>query len=112
MNFARVFPVFSIAFAILYVLSMDNNWALFTYWPRSRDWYWLVATPPPRGGPGMYWYGWLATSALGAAAAAAIAYVVPQRWTARLWPGLIWAVPAGAILVLIFILRGWFIKLG
>jgi hypothetical protein len=111
MTFGRVLPVFSIVFAVLYVLSMDNNWALFTYFARAREFHPLVATPPtPRAGPAMYWYGWLATAAIGAAIATAVAAVVPPRWTAWLWPGFTWAVPLAVILVLLFLLRGWFIR--
>ncbi len=111
MKAARMFPVFSIAFAVLYVLAMENNWALFTYLARAREFHWLVATPPtPRAGPAMYWYGWLATSALGAAIVAAAAYVIRTERAARLWRVLSWAVPLAALLALVFILRGWFIR--
>ena len=108
---ARVFPVFSIAFAVIYVLSMDNNWALVTYVARTKEFHPLVYTPPaPRAVP-MYWYGWLATSFLGASAAAALAYLLPVNWTGRPWARLTWAVPLAAVLVLLFLLRGWFIRL-
>jgi len=111
MNAARVLPVFSIAFAVLYVLSMENNWALFTYFARAREFHWLIATPPtPRAGPAMYWYGWLATSAIGAAFVAAAASLVRGERMAQLWRGLSWAVPLAAVLALVFILRGWFIR--
>jgi len=111
MNMSRVFPVFSVAFAVLYVLSMDNNWALFTYLPRSREFYPLVFTPPtPRIGPGMYWYGWLATSAIGAAIVAAAASCGPASWAGRHWSSLAWAVPLAVILVIVYILRSWFIR--
>ena len=111
MNISRAFPVFSVAFAVLYVLAMDNNWALFTYLPRSKEFYPLVFIPPaPRLGPGMYWYGWLATSAIGAALVAAAAALVPAGWASRRWSDLTWAVPIAVLLVIVFILRGWFIR--
>lgn len=116
MSVARVFPVFSIAFAVLYVLAMDNNWALFTYLARAGEFHPLVYTPPtPRAGPAMYWYGWLATSFLGAAAAAAVAYVLPVHWAKRTWSAptwshLTWIVPLGVLVVFAFLLRGWFIR--
>lgn len=111
MNIARVFPVFSIAFAVLYVVSMDNNWALFTYLPRVREFHALAYLPPtPRAGPGMYWYGWLATSAIGAVVVAALAAVVPAPGAARRWSGLTWAVPLAALAVIVFLLRSWFIR--
>jgi hypothetical protein len=108
---ARVFPVFSITFAVIYVLSMEYNWALFTYVARSKEFHPLVYTPPTPRAVAMYWYGWLATSFLGAAVLSAIAYVLPVNWTRRLWTRLTWAVPLAAVLVLIFLLRGWFIRI-
>ncbi|HUL99774.1 MAG TPA: hypothetical protein VLU24_10275 [Mycobacterium sp.] len=112
MKAARVFPVFSIAFAVLYVLAMENNWALFTYFARAREFHWLVVAPPtPRMGPAMYWYGWLATSALGAGVVATAAALLRADRAAGMWRGLSWAVPLAAIAVLVFLLRGWFIRM-
>lgn len=113
MKLARALPVFSIAFVVLYVAAMEYNWALFTYLPRSREWLPLVVVPANERatGPGMYWYGWLATSALGAAAAAAVSVLVPARWTLRLGAGAAWVVGLAAIFVVAYILRGWFIRI-
>jgi hypothetical protein len=111
MSMSRALPVFSVAFAVLYVLSMDNNWALFTYLPRSGEFHALVFLPPtPRAGPAMYWYGWLATSAIGAAVAGAAASWAPANWAGRRWSALTWAVPLVVILVIVYILRSWFIR--
>lgn len=112
MRAARFFPAFSIAFAVLYVLAMDNNWALFTYLARAREFHALVYVPPtPRAGPAMYWWGWLATSALGAAGVALVASAVPVDGAARRWSALTWAVPLAVMLAIVFILRGWFIRI-
>ncbi|MBV8538704.1 MAG: hypothetical protein JO128_24110 [Alphaproteobacteria bacterium] len=111
MSLARVFPVFSVAFAVLYVLSMDNNWALFTYLARAGEFHPLVYAPPtPRAGPAMYWWGWLATSGIGAAIVAGIAAALPAGWAGRHWTSLSWLVPLAMLLVLVFLLRGWFIR--
>ncbi len=110
MNMSRALPVFSVAFAVFYVLSMDNNWALFTYLARAREFHPLVYPPPtPRAGPAMYWWGWPATSAIGAAIVAGIAAAAPAG-AGRRWSSLTWAVPLVVILVIIYILRGWFIR--
>lgn len=109
MNASRALPVFSVAFAVLYVLSMDNNWALFTYLPRSREFDPLVFMPAAKAGPAMYWYGWLATSAIGAAIVAAIVAAMPANGAARRWSVLTWAVPLVVILTIVYILRSWFI---
>lgn len=110
MRIARAFPVFSAAFAAIYAVCMYYNLALFSYFPRIGAWYWLTVTNlPPRSGPGMYWYGWLAASALGAAAVAALALLVPARMTERASSIASWAVPSAAMLFFAVILRSWFI---
>jgi hypothetical protein len=107
----RSFAVFSVAFAaayaVLYVISIQYNLALFTYHPASEEFHWLVK--PAADQPAMYWYGWLATSALGALAFAMIVASLPATLTARLWPGWSWAVPLAVMLFFGYILRGYFI---
>ena len=106
----RSFAVFSVAFAVayavLYVLSIQYNLALFTYHAASEEFHWLVK--PAADQPAMYWYGWLLTSALGAAVIGVIVAALPVAWTARIWPGLSWAVPLAVMLVFGYILRGYF----
>jgi hypothetical protein len=106
---ARVFPVFTPVFAVLYLAAMDNNLALASYFPRPRQWYALTVTGlPASAGPGMYWYGWLATAFVGAAIAAALALALPQRWLAAARVAA-WAAPLGVVACLVYILRGWFL---
>ena len=110
MRIARVFPIFSAAFAAIYLAAMYENLALVSYFPRTRQWFFLTVTDLPRSaGPGMYWYGWLATSFLGAAALAALALVAPARSVAGVARVVSWAVPIAVIVVVIYILRGWFL---
>lgn len=101
--------VFSIAYAVIYLLAVENNWALFTYHPALEAFGALVQKPID-GGPAMYWYGWLATSALGAFAVAALACVIPAIFSARIWSSLAWAVPLAAMFAFVYILRGYFTK--
>jgi hypothetical protein len=111
MKIARVFPIFSAAFAVIYLLAMYSNLALVSYFPRTRQWFLLTVTDLPRSaGPGMYWYGWLATSFLGAAGVAALTLVAPGPWLARVARIVSWVVPVAVILALIYILRGWFLR--
>ena len=63
----------------------------------------------PNEGPAMYWYGWLATSALGALVVAALASWLPASLS-RLWANLSWAVPLAAMGAFVYILRGYFTK--
>ncbi len=108
----RWLPVFSVTFAVayatLYYFAVRQNWALFTYHPALGTF--GIFTTRAQGGPSMFWYGWIATAALGGAAIAALASALPARVTRRLWPGLSWAVPLCAILAFAFLLRGYFLR--
>ena len=106
MNIERTFPIFAAAFAVIYIFAVEQNWALFTYHPRIREWGWLVE--PARSGPVMYWYGWLATSALGAIAASLVALPFARRWTPPVWLG--WAIPLIVMAVFVYLLRGFFLR--
>jgi hypothetical protein len=106
MKLARVFPIFSIAFAALYVVVLQYNLPLITYHPAIGEWEWWRAAP--KAGPAMYWYGLVITSALGAAAIAAIAALLPPTWLARISGAGTWVVPAAALATIAYILRGYF----
>ena len=106
MSMEKVFPVFAAAFAVIYVLAVQMNWALFTYHPKLGEWDWLVQ--PARTGPPMYWYGWLATSALGATAVSLLAWPLVRRWSAQLWLG--WVVPLVIILIFVYLFRDFFLR--
>jgi hypothetical protein len=99
---------FAVVYAILYALAVDRNWALFSYHPAIGTF--GVLTTPAKTGPTMFWYGWIATAALGGAIAAAIVRVLPEPLTQRLWPGLAWLAPACAIVFFAFLLRGYFLR--
>jgi hypothetical protein len=84
MTLDRAFPVFSVAFAVLYLLTTYFNLALITYHPAIKELQFLAQ--PPKAGPAMYWYGWIMTTAIGASVAGAIATLVPERcdrWVQR-----------------------------
>ena len=110
MKATRVFPVFSAAFAAIYLAAMYDNLALLSYFPRTRQWYWLTVTDLPRSaGPGMYWYGWLLTAFLGASALALLALALPKQPLVRASRTLSWAVPLAVVVVIAYILRSWFL---
>jgi len=106
----RTFPVFAIVFAVVYVvvytLAVWKNYALFTYHPAIYEWGFGVQKP--KDGPAMYWYGWMATSIIAGLVAGLAASLVPAA--RRLWPGLAWLVPLGAILFFAWLLRGYFLR--
>lgn len=97
MGASRVFPIFSIAFAVIYALTIDRGWALFTYFPILGQFRLGQIAQTAETGPPMHWYGWLATSAIGAGAIAGLGLLLPPNAGAKLWPTLSWAVPVLAM---------------
>jgi len=99
---------FAVAYAVLYVLSVQYNLALFTYHAATEEFHFLVQ--PTSEGPAMYWYGWLATSTLGALAIAALVSWLPVVSAKRLWHGCAWTVPLVVMVVFVFMLRRYFVR--
>jgi hypothetical protein len=105
----RVFAVtFTAAFSIIYVLAVEYNWALFSYAPATRQFGPLVT--PATAGPTMYWYGWMTTTAIGAAVIAGFASIVPEGVAKRVWSGWSWVVPIGVLVAFAYLLRGYFMR--
>jgi len=105
---SRFFPVFSAAFAVLYVVTMEMNWPLFTYHPRLVQFGWGLE--PSRQGPAMFWYGWLASSAIGAAVLGALAHFVPDNIVQKIWPGWIWLIPLIALVLSAVLMWPFFVR--
>jgi hypothetical protein len=108
MTFERVLPVFGVVFALVYLLAVEYNWALFTYHPQINQWGYLVE--PPRTGPAMYWYGWLTTASLAGIAGCLVALAVPQGVMSRIPTWVYWSVPVGVIVFFCYLLRGYFLR--
>ena len=53
----------------------------------------------------MYWYGWTATTLLGAAVLGLLATMLPESATRRIPLSLVWIVPLAAVPILIYALR-------
>src|SRR5580698_880375 len=95
----RLAAIFAIAFAVIYAPTMDINWTLATYHPIQGIWQWGRAAPLAGGSPAMYWYGFIFTSALGAAVVTAIAALIPENFLARVpLRTLAWVAPVISIL--------------
>jgi len=109
---SRAFPVFAIVFAVVYAvtyaLAVWKNLALFTYHPAIYEW--GLGVQKAKDGPAMYWYGWMATSAIVASIAGVLASLLPAAVQRRLWPGLAWLVPLCAMLFFAWLLRGYFFR--
>jgi amino acid permease len=113
--FRRFAFAYGTAFAVLYVVALKLDLALFTVYPslgvvllgthHSRD-----VADPSMGflAPAMYWYGWTATAALGALVFGLVAALVPERWTLWFWPGWLWVVPAAAMSACVYLTLPWF----
>jgi hypothetical protein len=97
MNVTRTFPVFTIVFTAIYALCVESNWALFSYFPILGKVELGTVAATRDTGPVMYWYGWLATSAIGAVIACVFALMLP-RIGEKLWPALCWAIPLVAMI--------------
>ena len=100
--------VFTVVYSVTYLIAVQNNYALFTYHPALEEFGPLVETP--RDGPAMYWYGWIATSAIVALIAGALTRFIPGRLAGRLWSGWSWAVPIASMLVFSYMLSGFFTR--
>ena len=106
MSISRVFPIFAAAFAVIYVISVEANWALVTYHPRINEWEFL--TKPAKSGPAMHWFGWLGTSFLAASAISLLALPLTRRWQPPVWIG--WAIPPAVMLAFVYFLRSFFLR--
>ena len=113
--FRRFAFAYGTAFAVLYVVALKLDLALFTVYPslgvvllgthHARD---VVAPSMGFLAPAMYWYGWTATAALGALLFGLVAALLPERWTRRFWPGWLWVVPALAMIACVYLTLPWF----
>ena len=115
MTISRAFPVFAIAFAVIYIVQVcltafQINLAQITYHPQIGVWAMLADAPRQGEGLAMYWYGWLLTAALGSGAIAALSLVLPAKPFDRLWSILVWVVPLVMIALIMYILRGYFLR--
>ena len=108
----KLFPVFGAAFSLIYAVVLDFNLALVTYLPRQGIWRWGAAPPiPGEGGPAMYWYGLVMTSALAALAVTLAVALVPERLRAALsLPSLTWVLPLCSFAFLGWQLSGYYTR--
>ena len=97
--------VFGICFAILYVVCDMASLPMFTYHPGTDRIDRGFAPPRRDEGPAMYWYGWIATSALGASILGALAALLPDKIRGKIPLALAWVVPIVLLPVLIYSLK-------
>lgn len=97
--------VFGVSFAILYVVCDMAALPLFTYHPGTDRIDLGYAAARRDEGPAMYWYGWLASSALGASVLGVLAAWLPQQIRAKIPLPLAWIVPLVLLPILIYSLK-------
>jgi len=97
--------VFAMATPVLYTIIDMMNWPLFTYHPGTNrvDLGWAAAVRDQ--GPAMYWYGWSASTLLGAAVLGGLATLLPENAVRRIPLWLVWALPVIAVVPLVYSLR-------
>ena len=114
-SFRRFAFAYGTAFAVLYVVALKLDLALFTVYPsfglvllgthHSRD-----VVDPALGFvvPAMYWYGWASSAALGALVLGLVAALMPERWTRRFWVGWLWVFPLAGMFGCVYLTLPWF----
>jgi len=100
--------VFAVAFAVAYIIVVESNYALFTYHPVAGEW--GLGVEKTADGPAMYWFGWLATTTIVASIAGALATVLPEGVTSRLWPGWTWVSAVGVMAAFCYLLGPLFLR--
>jgi hypothetical protein len=97
--------VFGVCFGIFYVICDLAALPMFTYHPGTGRIDPGFVRARPDEGPAMYWYGWIATSALGAFVVGIAAAMLPERVSGKIPLALAWAVPIVLLPVLIYSLK-------
>ena len=97
--------VFGICFGILYVVCDMAALPMFTYHPGTGRIDPGFAPARRDEGPAMYWYGWIANSALGASVLGFLAARLPERIGGRIPLSLAWIAPVVLLPVLIYSLK-------
>jgi hypothetical protein len=97
--------VFGVSFAVLYVVCDVAALPMFTYHPGSDRIDLGFTRARADEGPAMYWYGWIATSALGAFILGLVAALLPEKVGGKIPLALSWIVPIALLPVLIYSLQ-------
>ena len=112
--YRRFVFAYGAAFALIYTVAHARGLALFTVYPsqaivllgthRSRD----VADPVLDFlAPEMYWYGWIASAAVGGLVIGLVAALLPSRLYG-FWACCAWVVPPLAMIACVYLTLPWF----
>lgn len=97
--------VFGICFGVLYVICDLAALPMFTYHPGTGRIDMGFAPARRDEGPAMYWYGWIANSALGASLLGLLAAALPEKIRGQIPLALAWIAPVVLLPVLIYSLK-------
>jgi hypothetical protein len=100
--------VFGTVYAVAYFICVEGNYALFTYHPALGEF--GMGVQKAKDGPAMYWYGWMATSAIVASVAGGLAMLLPETVARRIWPAATWIVALAAMCAFCWLLKGFFLR--
>ena len=103
----RVLPVFAASFALIYLVVEQNNWPLFTYHARTVEFELFRQVAKAQNNPAMHWFGWIATSLVGAAAVSLAAMPLTKDREPPTWLG--WVIPLVVMVLFVYLFRGFFI---
>jgi hypothetical protein len=111
---ARVFPIFTTVFGIVYFWGVYTGTPILRYYPLVGVWQTGLQDPlpvSPDPGPAMLWYGWVVMAIVVGAVVAGLALLLPrdqvERFSAR-WVWVPVALTIVLILSLIWLLSGYF----
>lgn len=97
---------FSILFCVAYVAVFATETPLFRYYPVNGEWAWGPSDTATHVGPGMAWYGLMASAALVALVGA---FLVSDAWLAARLKSAQWIFPYAAVAGCVFLLRAYFL---
>ena len=97
--------VFAASFGILYGSCDVFRWPLFSYYPVTGRTAWGWTPETADDGPAMYWYGWIASSFLGALACDMAAMGLPSGLRQRISLHVSWVIPLIMVPIMAYTLR-------
>lgn len=97
-------PWFTVGFCLVYPLVFAMDWPLFVYFPQVQRLHW--GSTAHDIGPGMHWYGLVATSAL---AGLVLGVVCRSSWLGPRVTRWLWLAPVFAMLGAVVLLRHFFV---
>jgi hypothetical protein len=104
-RFRAFATVFAIVTPVLYTICDMMNWPLFTYHPGTNTLNLGWAAAVRDQGPAMHWYGWSASTLLGAAVLGGLATLLPENVVRKIPLWLVWVSPILVLPPLIYSLK-------